>query len=48
MSEYTNFFNHIHLKPKTIIDIGACWVKYLLLAKAFPKIKYLVLVTNKF
>ena len=37
-----NFFNHIHLKPKTIIDIGACWGEYsLLLAKEFPKSKIL-------
>ena len=35
-----NFINHIHLKPKIIIDIGACWGEYsLLLAKEFPKSK---------
>ena len=35
-----NFINHIHLKPKVIIDIGACWGEYsLLLAKEFPKSK---------
>ena len=33
-----NFINHIHLKPRIIIDIGACWGEYsLLLAKEFPK-----------
>ncbi len=35
-----NFFNHIHLKPRVIIDIGACWGEYsLILAKEFPKSK---------
>ena len=35
-----NFINHIHLKPKIIIDIGACWGEYsLILAKEFPKSK---------
>ena len=35
-----NFINHINLKPKIIIDIGACWGEYsLLLAKEFPKTK---------
>jgi len=33
-----NFINLIHLKPRIIIDIGACWGEYsLLLAKEFPK-----------
>ena len=33
-----SFINHIHLKPRVIIDIGACWGEYsLLLAKEFPK-----------
>tara|TARA_Y100000022_G_scaffold110579_1_gene95523 strand:- start:288 stop:1208 length:921 start_codon:yes stop_codon:yes gene_type:complete len=35
-----NFINHINLKPRIIIDIGACWGEYsLLLAKEFPKSK---------
>ncbi len=35
-----SFFNHIHLKPRVIIDIGACWGEYsLILAKEFPKSK---------
>ena len=35
-----NFINHIHLKPRIIIDLGACWGEYsLILAKEFPKSK---------
>ena len=35
-----NFINHIQLKPRIIIDVGACWGEYsLFLAKEFPKSK---------